>query len=125
MKFLLDENTDRRLVPFLIQLGHDVTVIAIDYPHRLFDHEILAIAVKEKRILLTQDVSDFGDLIFRHHHPHCGVILFRFKSEETNIDLRKDRLAYVLRFYADQLNQFLVVTPISVRIRKSPISLAA
>jgi len=97
MKFLLDENTDRRLVPFLKNLGHDVTVIAIDYPHGLLDHEVLAIAVKQKRILLTQDTSDFGELIFRHRHPHCGVILFRFKSEETNIVLRKDRLSYVLR----------------------------
>lgn len=125
MKFLLDENVDRRLIPFLKQLGHDVKVIAQDYARSLLDQEVLAISVQEQRILITQDTSDFGELIFRHHHPHCGVILFRFKSEETNIALRKERLAYVLHSYANQLNQFLVVTPKSVRIRETTIKQAA
>jgi predicted nuclease of predicted toxin-antitoxin system len=125
MKFLLDENADRRLIPFLKHLGHNVTVIAQDYPHGLLDQEVLALAVQEERILITQDTSDFGELIFRQHHPHCGVILFRFKSEETNIAMRKDRLAYVLHSYGDQLDQFLAVTPKRVRIRKAAITLAA
>jgi len=88
--------------PFLKHLGHNVTVIAQDYPHGLLDQEVLALAVQEQRILITQDISDFGELIFRQRHPHCGVILFRFKSEETNIALRKDRLASVLHTHADQ-----------------------
>ena len=77
MKFLLDQNIDHRLAVYLRALGHDVTAIAYDYPHGLSDEEVLAIAVREKRILLTYDRADFGELIFGYNHPHCGVILFR------------------------------------------------
>ena len=65
MKFLLDENVERRLAPFLQELGHDVTVVGVDYPSSLSDHEVLVIAYKERRILITNDRSDFGELIFR------------------------------------------------------------
>ena len=120
MKLLLDENVDRRLVPFLENLGHDVKVISVDFPHGLLDHEVLAIATREKRVLITQDRSDFGELIFRKQVPHAGILLFRMKSEEANIGLRKNRLAYVLDNYSDRLNQFLVITPKTVRVRQTP-----
>ncbi len=120
MRFLLDENADRRLVPFLKDVGHDVKVIGVDFSHRLLDREVLAVSVKEQRILITQDRSDFGELIFRRLLPHYGVLLFRMKSEETNIELRKNRLAYVLSSYRDQLHQFLVITPKTVRVRQTP-----
>jgi predicted nuclease of predicted toxin-antitoxin system len=76
MKFLLDENVDHRLAGFLRDLKHDVTAIAYGYPHSLLDEHVLAIASREKRILITNDHTDFGDLIFHKHLPHCGVILF-------------------------------------------------
>ena len=37
MKFLLDENIDARLLPFLEALGHDVTTVARDYLYGLLD----------------------------------------------------------------------------------------
>jgi len=37
MKFLLDENVDRRLVAFLEHLGHDVKAIPQDYPYGIED----------------------------------------------------------------------------------------
>ncbi len=75
MKFLLDENVERRFLPFLKALSHDVTRVGDDYPHGLLDQEVLAIANQEGRIVITNDRSDFGELIFRYHHPHRGVIL--------------------------------------------------
>ena len=117
MKFLLDENVDRRLAPFLREKGHDVTIVGEDYPASIKDHQVLALATHEQRILLTNDVSDFGALIFSHHQPHCGVILFRFKLQEANIDLKKQRLHDVLSAYTEQLHHFLVVTPQSVKVR--------
>lgn len=60
MKFLLDENVEYRLVSFLQNLGHNVTAIGYDYPHSLSDSEVLELAQKEQRILLTNDHSDFG-----------------------------------------------------------------
>ena len=55
MRFLLDENIDVRLADFLTQLGHDATAIARDYPASLDDTNVLAIAVREQRILITSD----------------------------------------------------------------------
>jgi predicted nuclease of predicted toxin-antitoxin system len=125
MKFLLDENADHRLLPFLKEQGHDVKVIALDYPHGLSDKEVLEIAVQEKRILITQDISDFGELIFRSQLPHCGILLFRFKSQETNIALKKNRLAYVLSHSPNQLSDFVVITPTKVRIHRNLKNIAA
>ncbi|HEY4033191.1 MAG TPA: DUF5615 family PIN-like protein [Ktedonobacteraceae bacterium] len=119
MKFLLDENMDRRLTSFLESLGHNVTAVAVEYPHGLPDHEVLALACLEQRILITNDTEDFGELVFQQHLPHAGIILFRLKFEESNIELRKERLYYVLSRYADQLQHFIVITPQRIKIRKT------
>jgi predicted nuclease of predicted toxin-antitoxin system len=121
MKFLLDENADHRLVSFLTSLHHDVKTIGYDYPSSLLDHEVLAIATKEKRILITNDRADFGELIFRQRLPHCGIILFRLKSEEANVHLKQERLSHVLNEYKDQLHHFLVVRPQRVKIREAQL----
>lgn len=125
MKFLLDENADRRLVPYLQDVGHDVTTVGEDYPASIRDQEVLALATKEQRILITNDRSDFGELIFRRHQPHCGVILFRFKLEETNIALKKQQLHTVLTQYAHKLQQFIVLTPQQIRVHKEEAQKAA
>lgn len=68
MRFLFDQSTDRRLAMYLKELGHDVTVVALDYPPSLPDEQVLGIALQEQRILVTED-RDFGELIFRRHLP--------------------------------------------------------
>src|SRR6266699_58426 len=102
MKFLLDENIDARLLPFLQELGHDVTSVAKDYFYGLFDEDVLAMAHQEHRILITND-RDFGELIFRQQLPHSGIILFRLTPYDANIHLRKKLLQYVLVIYEGQL----------------------
>ncbi len=47
MRFLFDQSTDRRLASFLQGLGHDVTIVAVDYPQALPDREVLAVAVHD------------------------------------------------------------------------------
>jgi predicted nuclease of predicted toxin-antitoxin system len=118
MKFLLDQNVERRLASFLKNLGHDVKVVSIDYPAGILDQEVLSHAYKESRILLTNDKGDFGELIFRHHHPHSGVILFR-RMRSGDMLTKQARLSFVLQAYANQLHHFLVVSPKSVRVRKT------
>ena len=118
MKFLLDQNVERRLVSFLKNLGHDVKVVSIDYPAGILDQEVLSHAHKESRILLTNDKGDFGELIFRHHHPHSGVILFR-RMRSGDMLTKQQRLSFVLQTYTTELHHFLVVSPKSVRVRKT------
>ena len=64
MKFLLDESAEFRLATFLEGEGHDAKTIAHDFQHSLSDEEVLAIALREQRILITND-RDFGELIVR------------------------------------------------------------
>src|SRR5215204_6408674 len=76
MRFLLDQNADRRFAPYLRDLGHGVTVVSIDYPPGIPDCTVLAIAHREGHIVLTND-HGFGELVFRHRLPHAGVIYLR------------------------------------------------
>ena len=116
MRFLLDQSADARLIPHLSQRGHDATRIGRDHPGGLPDPQVLAIAVAERRILLTDD-RDFGELVFRQGQPHAGVIYFRL-GDFAELSTKIDRLDHVLTHYADQLDQFLVVTGQRVRVRR-------
>ena len=106
MRFLLDENVDARLRPFLMAAGHDVTAIIHDYPAALDDNTVLSIAVRESRVILTRD-TDFGELIYREKRPHAGVILLRLRARalwhlQSRVTQAIDRLT--------NEPQFLVVT---------------
>jgi predicted nuclease of predicted toxin-antitoxin system len=114
MKFLLDQSTDARLAKYLRNLGHDVTRIAADYPAGLLDPKILTIAYAEGQILITDD-RDFGEWVFRLKRPHAGVIFLRL-GKYAPLELKIERIDYVLTNYADQLDQFLVVKKGNVRV---------
>lgn len=115
MKFLLDENVDFPLASFLITLGHDVKSIASDYTKSLGDADVLSLARKEKRILITNDL-DFGELIVRQRLPHTGVILFRLGKED--LATKKSWLRTVLEKHTSQSQHFIVVTDHGIRIRR-------
>ena len=114
MRFLVDASSDARIVAHLRPLGHDVTRVGTDYPRSLTDQEILAIAHREQRILITDD-RDFGDLVYRLRLPHAGVIYFRL--ETTRLAVLVERLDTVLADHQDQLDRFLVVTRTAIRVR--------
>ncbi len=103
MKFLLDENAEYRLALYLKERGHDVKAIAYDFPHALIDEEVLAIAYREQRVLLTNDNSDFGELIFRYHLPHCGVIVFRLG--DADVEAKQAKLEHVLSVHKNHLQR--------------------
>lgn len=115
MKFLLDANVEFRIATFLTSLGHDVKTIAHDYPASLTDHEVLALAVQEQRMLLTND-RDYGELIFRQHLNHCGIIYFRLKNSQ-DIAEKTQWLATVLKLHTNNLTAYFVVTQHGIRVR--------
>ena len=114
MNFLLDENAELRIAGFLRDKGHDVKVIAHDFPASLSDDDVLSIAQAEGRILITGD-RDFGELIFLQQLPHSGVIFFRLGDQSLDTKLRL--LERILQDHADHVNEFFVVTDRSIRIR--------
>jgi len=79
MRLLLDENVDLRLQAHLNASGHDATHVLSDYTRPLADANILAIAAREHRVLVTND-GDFGSIVFRDMHPHHGVIYLRLRD---------------------------------------------
>ena len=115
MRFLLDESADLRLARHLLSLGHDVTTVAHDHTQSVADPQVLSIAHRERRILITED-RDFGELVFRFGRAHAGVILFRFGS--ADLPTKIARLDYVLAHDADRLDQFLVVGQRNVRVHR-------
>lgn len=116
MRFVLDQSTDARLLPYLRGLGHDATRIGGEYPSGLPDEEVLAISQREERILITDD-RDFGELIFRKRLAHAGVIFLRL-GDYAELATKIERLSDALTNYQEQLDQFLVVTRRSVRVRQ-------
>ena len=114
MKFIVDECTGMAVAEYLRGIGHDVSVVAEIMP-QAEDHTILTKAVKEGRILLTND-KDFGELIFRRGHSHHGVLFLRLQDDSAANRVRVVKA--VLDQYADFLKMnFLVATEKQVRIR--------
>lgn len=116
MKFLLDESADLPLAAHLRDKGHDVTNIVRDYSRSIKDTEVLTIAVREERILISND-KDFGELVFHRRLQHAGIILFRLEDEPLAIT--KHWLDHVITQYRDQLREFIVITDRGVRVRSS------
>lgn len=114
MRFLLDESADLPLAAHLEARGHEVTSIVRDHPRALNDDDVLDIARRERRILVTND-RDFGELVFRRHIEHAGIILFRLGAED--LATKAAWLDRVLDEHAERLTEFVVVTERGIRIR--------
>jgi predicted nuclease of predicted toxin-antitoxin system len=76
MRFLVDENCDFAVVRGLREAGHDVAAVAELAPG-LTDHEVLALAGSDGRIVITED-KGFGGLALAG--GGTGVILARFPA---------------------------------------------
>ena len=115
MKFLLDESADIRLASYLQGLNHDVKVVAKDFKPSIPDSEVLAIALKEDRVLITFD-RDFGELVFKEKQLHKGILYFRLGPIDLSTEI--SRLNYVLENYAKYLNKFITITGKRVRVKQ-------
>jgi hypothetical protein len=80
--------------------------------------QILDRAIKEQRILVTQD-KDFGELVFaRSAAGMYGVVLFRLTGSEANDDIQ--RMVDVLAGRDDWMGNFAVITDRQIRLRALP-----
>lgn len=114
MQFIVDESTGAAVVEYLRDAGHDVHAVVETMP-QAGDLDILARAVGEGRILVTND-KDFGELVFHRGETHGGVLLLRLRDESA--DNRVRVVKTVLEQYADRLSgSFTVATEGYVRIR--------
>jgi predicted nuclease of predicted toxin-antitoxin system len=114
MRFLADENIPGDAVAELEAAGHDVVSVRAVAPGSK-DADILALAVREERIILTFD-KDFGELAWRAGLPtSTGIVLFRLPmpaaAEVGTI------LAARISERADWAGHFTVIEPGRVRMR--------
>jgi predicted nuclease of predicted toxin-antitoxin system len=115
VRFLANENFPGDAVTALAAGGHDVAWVRTSAPG-MSDAEVLALATREGRVLLTFD-KDFGDLARRASlAPNCGVILFRMpmpKPGEVG-----QQLAKLITARDDWPGHFSVIEPGRVRMRQ-------
>ena len=81
MKFIADENLGVRVPQYLKSSGFDIIWVKKVAPGKP-DIQILEIANRQKRILITLD-KDFGELVFKEKLATAGVILLRLKNESV------------------------------------------
>ena len=112
MRFLADEGCDFAAVRALRATGHDVLAVG-EFLRRSVDKELLELAMKEDRILLTED-KDFGWLVFAGRNDSPGVILIRFPAGQRS--LLPGSVSKLISDFADKLTgSFVVLRPGSVR----------
>lgn len=114
MRFLANENFPGDAVFQLKAAGHDVVWIRTAAPGSK-DHDVLAWAVREERIVLTFD-KDFGELAWRANLPaSSGVVLFRLPMPAATDAGAK--LAAQINERTDWSGHFTVVEPGRIRMR--------
>ena len=114
LKFLADVNVEKKLVDYLKEQQFDVLWIP-DYNCALNDDDLLKLANKEKRVLITND-TDFGEIVFMQKKLSSGIILIRIKDQCVNTKLSV--LKKLLKLYQDRIiNNFVVISEKKIRIR--------
>lgn len=113
-KLLLDENIGVIVAESLRREGYDSVSIIETHPG-VPDQEVLGLARKERRILVTLD-KDFGLLVYANPQKHAGVILLRLNDESPR--RVTETLLLILDQFGNQLaGRFAVASEGSIRIR--------
>jgi predicted nuclease of predicted toxin-antitoxin system len=115
MRFLADESCDFMIVRALRAAGHDVDAVAEIAP-RAEDSDVIDLAIKEGRILLTED-KDFGNLVFAQGRKSTGVFLLRFPVS-ARMAIAEDIVQLVADRGEKLLGCFVTIQPGRIRIGK-------
>jgi predicted nuclease of predicted toxin-antitoxin system len=115
MRFLADENVSRLVVERLRTSGFDVEYV---HSRGAPDEDVLAGAVREDRVLLTED-RDFGELVLRQRMNVRGIALLELDRLSNTAEA--DRVLSVISANEERLSGNLVVIEPG-RIRVRPLS---
>jgi predicted nuclease of predicted toxin-antitoxin system len=85
VKLLLDQNIPVELFEHLRGLGHDTEHVR-DWNKRALDHEVLARANHEMRVLISFD-TDYGELAILFRQPHRGIVIPRKVEKHDLLEL--------------------------------------
>lgn len=107
--FLADENISPESADHLEALGYSCHSLRREGPWRLNDAEIVAMAKRERRIILTHDL-DFGEIYYFAEGGEIGIIVLRLRQQ--TVEAVNDVLERFLRVKVlneEQLQCALVV----------------
>jgi predicted nuclease of predicted toxin-antitoxin system len=111
----VDVGVGNKCEQFLNEVGHDIVCVR-KVNSRATDEELLEIAVREQRIVLTMD-KDFGELVYNSGKNHKGVLLLRLEDQTGKEKTRV--LSEILEFHSENLEgHFSVYKKGRLRIRK-------
>jgi predicted nuclease of predicted toxin-antitoxin system len=112
IKFVADVNVEKAIIDYLTANKYGVKWIP-DYDCEILDEELLNLANKEKRILITND-KDFGELTFLQKRISTGIILLRIRGQKAQDKVKLiDKL---MQKYSDKLlGHFVVITKNKIR----------
>ena len=115
MIFFCDESVDEPIAERLAKDGHEVNR-AWKLMAGISDEAVLSAANESRSILVTMD-KDFGEIVFRLHHIHRGVILIRLAG--LSLEQKAQMVsAAIAEHGAEMAGAFTVITPHLVKIRK-------
>ena len=119
MKIKLDENLPAGLVELLTACQHDVETVPSEALVGRDDATILAAAVGEGRLLMTQDL-DFSDIRRFMPGTHPGLVLIRLRDPSRR--RLAERLRQLLQTESVETRRacFVVIGDKKLRIRRPP-----
>ena len=116
MKLLCDECVPYGVVSTLREAGYEVIWVREVLPAQSSDSAVLRWSVEHGCLLITCDVQDFGELVFRKGQKAVGILLLLGLQNEPKG--MAQRLKEVLREHGESLlGFFTTVTPSQVRRR--------
>ena len=109
-----DENIDLRIIQAL--RSNKIDIVSVFEKYRgISDEEVIALACKMHRILLTED-KDFGEWVYAHNVKDLSVVFLRYKFNDT-----AKIIEILLNLFADGGDKlkgsFTTVTINKIRIR--------
>jgi len=109
---IADENCDPQITQALRDAGHDVRA-AGETDRGAANERVIAIALSENRVLLTED-KDFGGLVYKRLQPSPGVVLIR--RFPASSPAKADAVLNTVSALGDALaERFVVIEPGRVR----------
>ncbi len=113
MRFLADESCDSIIIRALREAGYDIVAVSEIIPGGE-DSAVIELALREKRILLTED-KDFGQLVYAHAQETAGVIFLRFPNSARE-RISKDVCTLARKQGEKLTGSFVTVQPGRIRI---------
>ncbi len=113
IRFLADESCDFSIVRALRIAGYDVLAV-VEHSPRAEDVDVIERAVREKRILVTED-KDFGQLVYASQQKTGGVILIRYPTDARSM-IAVAVTDAVRRLGRKIVGRFVVIQPHRIRV---------